>query len=383
MVDTALRVKLVADASSLKKSIEGAISNYDASFDKKPQKWELDTYQEIKTMRKSQFDLGKFIIGGGIFLGMVKALSTISPYLKASTEIWKTAFGMFFRPFANFLAAILMPLGILLIKFILWMQKSDWGKTLLAISSGIIALSLAFEAWKIVSSIEEILTGAAVVSSGGVLATGAVSIGSILLGAGAVVIAAAGAAVIAAEIYNAFTSLYKKPEYSGTQSGEEIIKSKEELNKKYQEKYGAGNYFFEPTYNKEMGYGFQFNRGSTTGVPSDDTASAMGKEVIEQAKVKNAEIAIKMLDDMWKKHTEKTGEEIANINASFQTTYIDLPKEMKTSSNTNFIPIAKDIKIIGDEAKTTKTELDKLATRILTMPTYGGFNSSKLIRTKT
>lgn len=138
MVDTALRVKLVADASGLKKTIDGA-------------------------MKTGLMVTGGIAAAGFIIKGIKEALAPLikaSPYLESAFNIWKTAFNMFFRPFANFLASILMPLGILLIKFILWMQKSDWGKTLLIISGALLSWKLVNGALKVTGVVAQAVAGA-------------------------------------------------------------------------------------------------------------------------------------------------------------------------------------------------------------------------------
>ena len=334
------------------------------------------------------------------FNKLLSIVGDMSPALQGSFKVLSTALGLFFKPFADFLGMLLMPVAIKLLKFIMWLQGSEWGKLVLTISGGLAAVVTAVGALNLAQGISNVLTGpltatGAVTATGGIASTGRIlAEGAVISGAvtiGEIVLGSAAVAYLSAAMYNAFKEFGVKPYQQGMEDAKKEFYHQTNGGAFITPQGGvAGESTGVPNqalldYTQKTGLKLDNSGSFNPAVPeifnwATNIASETGQSFDEAMNElqKGTEQGKSYLDVF----NEQLGVTSTKINESNQS-FIDLGTygttslaKIKIGADVNIPPTINKINGIKSSAEEAKKSLDALAERINTMPVYGGGSSS-------
>jgi len=183
MPEVGLRVKIKADASELKKELEKAIGTFETAFAQpKLRKWEKDVIEEMQEMNKRSGIMNQ-LLGLGVGVGVVGILikgfkevrgtleDLLGKPMQGVFEVLSKTLQIFFLPFSIFLASLLMPVAVWLLKVVMWMNKNM--PEVLIILGAILTTLIALKAIEIGRGVIGAITG-----GGGVAGVAAGALGA-------------------------------------------------------------------------------------------------------------------------------------------------------------------------------------------------------------
>ena len=267
---------------------------------------------------------------------LLDIVGNMSPALQGSFKVLSNALGTFFKPFADFLGMLLMPVAVKLLKFIMWLQGSKWGELVLTISGGLAAIVTAISALKLGGAITSAVTGGATSGVGGAVTGGSIgsaitsaitgiSAGTLTATAASLVTVVAGAIGIGSIVRSA---LGYKPTWVETTIKEIVDKQRNSFNEQLSKivpNVGEGSFL------QKGAEGINNNIYQNTALTSEKISEIRDKypEVIDSIRQASMNIL------GFKNNTDKT-----KVSTDFlKTSSVNVYKETKTSADASIPPV--------------------------------------------